>query len=101
MGEPTILGFTTSAGIVWPTMAAAKKKSVKKKPAKKSGATKRALNKTIASLRKEAAVLEAFVETLDLVAEVPITRKKVVKKRAVKKVVKKKAVKKKAVKKKK
>jgi len=76
-------------------MAAAKKKTVKKKPVRKSAATKRALNKTIASLRKEAAALEAFVETLDLVAEVPITRKKAVKKRVVKKVVKKKAVKKK------
>ena len=96
MGEPTILGFTTCAGIVWPTMAAAKKKSVKKKPAKKSAATKRALNKTIASLRKEAAVLEAFVATLSISEEVPLTRKK-----AVKKVAKKKAVKKKAVKKKK
>jgi len=95
MGEPTILGFARSAGIVWPTMAAAKKKPVKKKPAKKSAATKRALNKTIASLRKEAAVLEAFVETLDLVAEVPITLKKAVKKRVVKKPAKKRVVKKK------
>ena len=95
MGEPTILGFTTCAGIVWPTMAAAKKKSVKKKPAKKSGATKRALNKTIASLRKEAAVLEAFVATLSISEEVPLTRKKAVKKRVVKKAVKKKIVKKK------
>ena len=84
-----------------PIMATKKKAAKRKKPVKKTAATKRALNKTIASLRKEAAVLEAFVETLDLVAEVPITRKKVVKKRAVKKVVKKKAVKKKAVKKKK
>ena len=95
MGEPTILGFTTCAGIVWPTMAAAKKKSVKKKPAKKSGATKRALNKTIASLRKEAAVLEAFVATLSITEEVPLTRKKAVKKRVVKKAAKKKVVKKK------
>ena len=101
MGEPTILGFARSAGIVPTTMATKKKAAKRKKPVKKAAATKRALNKTIASLRKEAAVLEAFVETLDLVAEVPITRKKVVKKRAVKKVVKKKAVKKKAVKKKK
>ena len=76
-------------------MATKKKAAKRKKPVKKTAATKRALNKTIASLRKEAAVLEAFVETLDLVAEVPITRKKVVKKRAVKKVVKRKAVKKK------
>ena len=89
------MGFTTCAGIVWPTMAAAKKKSVKKKPAKKSGATKRALNKTIASLRKEAAVLEAFVATLSISEEVPLTRKKAVKKRVVKKAVKKKIVKKK------
>ena len=95
MGEPTILGFTACAGIVWPTMAAAKKKSVKKKPAKKSGATKRALNKTIASLRKEAAVLEAFVATLSISEEVPLTRKKAVKKRVVKKAAKKKIVKKK------
>ena len=82
-------------------MATKKKAAGRKKPVKKSAATKRALNKTIASLRKEAAVLEAFVETLDLVAEVPITRKKAVKKRAVKKVAKKKAAKKKVVKKKK
>ena len=82
-------------------MATKKKAAGRKKPVKKSAATKRALNKTIASLRNEAAVLEAFVETLDLVAEVPITRKKAVKKRAVKKVAKKKAAKKKVVKKKK
>ena len=93
------MGFARSAGIVWPTMAAAKKKSAKKKPAKKSAATKRALNKTIASLRKEAAVLEAFVATLSISEEVPLTRKKAVKKRPVKKAAKKKVVKK-AVKKK-
>ena len=95
MGEPTILGFARSAGIVWPTMAAAKKKTAKKKPAKKSAATKRALNKTIASLRKEAAVLEAFVATLSISEEVPLTRKKAIKKRVVKKAAKKKIVKKK------
>jgi uncharacterized membrane protein YqiK len=76
-------------------MATKKKAAVRRKPAKKAAATKRALNKTIASLRKEAAMLEDFVATLDLVAEVPITRKKVVKKRAVKKAAKKKVVKKK------
>lgn len=81
-------------------MATKKKATGRKKPVRKSAATKRALNKTIASLRKEAAVLEAFVETLDLVAEVPITRKKVVKKRAVKKIAKKKPAKKKVAKKK-
>ena len=95
------MGFACRAGIVLTTMATKKKAAGRKKPVKKSAATKRALNKTIASLRKEAAVLEAFVETLDLVAEVPITRKKAVKKRAVKKVAKKKAAKKKVVKKKK
>ena len=71
-----------------------KKKAASKKPVKKATATKRALHKTIASLRKEAAALELFVASLDLVAEVPITRKKPIKKRAVKKVVKKKTVKK-------
>ena len=89
------MGFARSAGIVWPTMAAAKKKSAKKKPVRKSAATKRALNKTIASLRKEAAVLEAFVATLSISEEVPLTRKKAVKKRVVKKAAKKKVVKKK------
>jgi hypothetical protein len=73
---------------------AAKKRVVKKKAA----ATKRALHKTIASLRKEAAALEIFVASLDLVAEVPITRKRTVKKRTVKRVVKKKTAKKAAVK---
>lgn len=74
---------------------AAKKKVVKKRVVKKKAtATKRALHKTIASLRKEAAALEIFVASLDLVAEVPITRKRTVKKRAVKRVVKKKTAKK-------
>ena len=73
---------------------AAKKRVVKKKAA----ATKRALHKTIASLRKEAAALEIFVASLDLVAEVPITRKRTIKKRTVKRVVKKKTAKKAAVK---
>ena len=90
------MGFAPSAGIVWTTMATKKKAAGRKKPVKKAVATKRALNKTIASLRKEAAVLEAFVATLSISEEVPLTRKK-----AVKKVAKKKAVKKKAVKKKK
>ena len=81
---------------------ATKKKAVRrKKPVKKAAATKRALNKTIASLRKEATALEAFVATLSISEEVPLTRKKAVKKRAVKKVAKKKAVRKKAVKRKK
>lgn len=71
-----------------------KKKAASKKPIKKAAATKRALHKTIASLRKEAAALELFVASLDLVVEVPITRKKPIRKRAVKKVVKKKAAKK-------
>ncbi len=71
-----------------------KKKATGRKPVKKVAATKRALHKTIASLRKEAAALEEFVASLDLVAEVPITRKKTVKKRAVKKLVKKKTAKK-------
>ena len=95
MGEPTILGFARSAGIVWPTMATKKKAAGRKKPVKKAAATKRALNKTIASLRKEAAVLEAFVATLSISEEVPLTRKKAVKKRVVKKAVKKKIVEKK------
>ena len=95
------MGFAPSAGIVWPTMASKETAAKGKKPVKKSAATKRALNKTIASLRKEAAVLEAFVATLSISEEVPLTRKKAVKKRVVKKVAKKKAVKKKAVKKKK
>ena len=95
------MGFPPSAGIVWTTMATKKKAAGRKKPVKKAAATKRALNKTIASLRKEAAVLEAFVATLSISEEVPLTRKKAVKKRVVKKVAKKKAVKKKAVKKKK
>ena len=95
------MGFAPSAGIVWTTMATKKKAAGRKKPVKKATATKRALNKTIASLRKEAAVLEAFVATLSISEEVPLTRKKAVKKRAVRKVAKKKAVKKKAVKKKK
>ena len=71
-----------------------KKKAASKKPVKKSTATKQAIQKTIVSLRKEAAALELFVASLDLVVEVPITRKKPVKKRAVKKVVKKKTAKK-------
>jgi len=81
-------------------MATKTRVSVGKKPTKKTVTTKRAINKTIASLRKEAAVLEKFVAGLDLVAEVPITRKKAVNKRAVKKVVKKKTVKKSATKRK-
>ena len=72
---------------------AAKKKAAAKRPKKKAAATKHALQKTIASLRKEAAALEVFVASLDLVAEVPITRKKAPAKRAVKKVAKKKSVK--------
>jgi hypothetical protein len=52
-------------------------------------------------LRKEAAVLEAFVATLSISEEVPLTRKKAVKKRPIKKTAKKKVVKKKSVKKKK
>lgn len=95
------MGFTPSAGILWCTMATKKKAAKRKKPVKKSAATKRALNKTITSLRKEAAALEAFVATLSISEEVPLTRKRAVKKRVVKKVAKKKAVKKKAVKKKK
>jgi hypothetical protein len=72
-----------------------KKKAASKKPVKKSTATKYAIQKTIVSLRKEAAAaLELFVASLDLVVEVPITRKRTVKKRAVKKVVKKKTAKK-------
>jgi len=82
-------------------MATKKKVVRRKKPVKKAAATKRALNKTIASLRKEAAALEAFVATLSISEEVPITRKKAVKKRPVKKTAKKKVVKKRAVKKKK
>ena len=89
------MGFAPSAGIVWTTMATKKKAAGRKKPVKKSAATKRALNKTIASLRKEAAVLEAFVSTLSISEEVPLTRKKAVKKRPVKKAAKKKVVKKK------
>jgi len=76
-------------------MATKKKVVRRKKPAQKAAATKRALNKTIASLRKEAAVLEAFVATLSISEEVPLTRKKAVKKRPAKKAAKKKAVKKK------
>ena len=83
------MGFAPSAGIVWTTMATKKKAAGRKKPVKKAAATKRALNKTIASLRKEAAVLEAFVATLSISEEVPLTRKKAVKKRVVKKVAKK------------
>ena len=89
------MGFAPSAGIVWPTMATKKKAEKRKKPVKKSAATKRALNKTITSLRKEAAALVAFVATLSISEEVPLTRKKAVKKVAKKKPVKKKAVKKK------
>ena len=51
--------------------------------------------KVILSSGKEAAVLEAFVATLSISEEVPLTRKKAVKKRPVKKAAKKKAVKKK------
>jgi len=80
-------------------MAAKKKKVAAKRPIKKAAATKRTLNKTITSLRKEAAILEEFVATLGAVNEVPLTRKRVVKKRAVKKKVVKKAAKKRPVKK--
>ncbi len=76
-------------------MATKKRVVRRKKPVKKAAATKRALNKTFASLSKEAAVLEAFVATLSISEEVPLTRKKAVKKRPVKKAAKKKAVKKK------
>ena len=76
-------------------MATKKKVVRRKKPVKKATATKRALNKTIASLRKEAAVLEAFVATLSISEEVPLTRKKAVKKRPAKKAAKKKVAKKK------
>lgn len=71
-----------------------KKKSAAKRPIKKATATKRALKKTIMSLRKEAAILEEFVATLGEVDEVPLTRKRVVKKAAKKRVVKKAAKKK-------
>ncbi len=70
-----------------------KKKVARKKPVKRSVSTKHALKKTIVSLRKEAAALEKFVATLDLVAEVPITRKKAPVRRVAKKPVKKKTVK--------
>ena len=70
-----------------------------KKPTKKTATTKRAINKTIASLYKEAEILEKFVAGLDLVTEAPIARKKAVKKRAAKKVVTKKVAKKKVAKK--
>ena len=76
-------------------MATKKKKVAARKPVKKAATTKRALNKTILSLRKEAALLEKFVATLGDVDEVPLTRKRVVKK----KVAKKKLVKKRVVKK--
>ena len=75
-------------------MAAKKKKVAAKKPAKKSATTKHALNKTINSLRKEAAILEKFVATLGAIDEVPLTRKRVVKKRVAKKATKKKVAKK-------
>ena len=70
-----------------------KKKVARKKPVKRSVSTKHALKKTIVSLRKEAAALEKFVATLDIVVEVPITRKKAPAKRAVKRSLKKKVVK--------
>jgi hypothetical protein len=82
-------------------MATKKKVVRRKKPVKKAAATKRALNKTIISLRKEAAALEAFVATLSISEEVPLTRKRAVKKRPAKKAAKKKVVKKKVAKKKK
>ena len=66
-------------------MAAKKKKVAARKPVKKAATTKQALNKTILSLRKEAAILEKFVATLGEVDEVPLTRKRVVKKKAAKK----------------
>ena len=76
-------------------MATKKKKVAARKPVKKAATTKRAINKTILSLRKEAALLEKFVATLGDVDEVPLTRKRVVKKKvAKKKVVKKRVVKK-------
>ncbi len=81
-------------------MVSKKRVATGKKPTKKTTATKRAINKTIASLHKEAEALEKFVAGLDLVSEVPIARKKAVKKRAVKKVVKKKVAKKSATKRK-
>ncbi|MDA2963438.1 MAG: hypothetical protein O3A27_06795 [Actinomycetota bacterium] len=70
------------------TMATKKRAGVKKK-AKKPASNKRALNKTILSLRKEAAILEEFVAGLSLSDEVPLTRKRIVKKRAKKSVKKK------------
>lgn len=81
-------------------MATKKKKVAARKPVKKAATTKRALNKTILSLRKEAAILEKFVATLGEVDEVPLTRKRVLKKKAAKKKMVKKRVAKKAAKKK-
>jgi len=81
-------------------MATKKKKVAARKPVKKAATTKRALNKTILSLRKEAALLEKFVATLGDVDEVPLTRKRVVKKKATKKKLVKRRVVKKAAKKK-
>ena len=81
-------------------MATKKKKVTVRKPVKKAATTKRALNKTILSLRKEAAILEKFVATLGEVDEVPLARKRVVKKKAAKKKLVKKRVAKKAAKKK-
>lgn len=81
-------------------MAVKKRKIAAKKPTKKAAATKRRLNKTIISLRKEAAILEEFVATLGAVDEVPLTRKRVTKKKAAKKKVATKRVAKKAAKKK-
>jgi hypothetical protein len=80
-------------------MATKKKKASARKPVKKAATTKRAINKTIISLRKEAALLEKFVATLGEVDEVPLTRKRVVKKKAAKKKVVKRRVAKKVAKK--